>query len=156
MQDLDRRILDALEGIFKISVLVLFGSLATGRARPDSDLDVAVLTSTTDPVPRRKLQQRIAVALADFAPEGRVDVVFVDEAPDLLRQRIMESGRVLLNRDPASWKEWRIRTMREYGDREPVRRLFLEAQQRRLEEGRQGGRSGRALDSLGRTGRLPR
>jgi hypothetical protein len=92
--------------------------------------------------------------LADLAPEGRVDVVFLDEASDLLRQRVLETGRLLINRDPKAFRDLRVRTMREYGDREWVRDLMRTAQKRRLEQGEPSGRSGRALESLKRVGKL--
>ncbi|HXV64455.1 MAG TPA: nucleotidyltransferase domain-containing protein [Vicinamibacteria bacterium] len=144
-----------LEEFPEIGVAVLFGSRATGKARPDSDLDLAVLPVEGD-VSRRRLQSRVAVALADLAPQGRVDVVFIDEAPELLRHRIMETGIVLLLKDGQAWRTWRIRTMREHGDREPVRRLFRRRQKERLAGGASFGRSGRALESLERVGKLPR
>lgn len=124
MPSLDEAILRAVESIPGISVLVLFGSRARGDHRPDSDLDVAVLPESRDPKARRHVLSAIAVALADLAPEGRVDVVFLDQADDVLRQRVMEHGRILLNRDPEAWKELRVRTMREYGDREWIRRPY--------------------------------
>ncbi len=68
----------------------------------------------------------------------------------------MESGRVLLDRDPEAWKELRVRTMREYGDSEHYRRLYQEAQRRRLERGEPSGRSAKAIESLKRVGKLPR
>jgi predicted nucleotidyltransferase len=160
MPDLDAQIIRAVEEIPGISVLAVFGSRAKGTARPDSDLDIAVLPDETvaldDSTARRLLQTRIAVALADLAPEGRVDVVFLDEATDVLRQRVMEHGRVLICRDREAWIELRVRTMREYGDREWVRDLTQRAQRRRLEGGQPSGRSGKALESLRRIGRLPR
>ncbi len=133
MQPLDDEILKAARDLPSIAILVVFGSRARGTHRPDSDLDVAVLPDTTDSRARRHLQADLAVALAHLAPAGRVDVILLDEAPEVLRQRIMETGRVLLNRDPEAWKELRVRTMREYGDSEGYRRLYLEAQRRRLE-----------------------
>jgi uncharacterized protein len=156
MTSLDQEIIRAAEAIPGIAVLALFGSRARGNPRPDSDLDVAVLPDTSDPQSLRNLQAGLAVALADLAPEGRVDVVILDEAPDVLRQRIMETGRVLICRDAEAWRELRVKTMREYGDREGVRRLFQDAQRRRLERGEWSGRSGKALASLGRVGKLPR
>ena len=153
---LDEQILRASENIDGISVLVVFGSRARGSHRPDSDLDIAVLLDTKDSRARWRLQSGLAAALADLAPEGRVDVVLLDEAPDTLRQRVMETGRVLLCRDPEAWKDLRVRTMREYGDREWARRLFQEAQFRRLTGGEPSGRSGKALESLRRSGRLSR
>jgi len=153
---IDTEILEALGALHGIDALAVFGSRACGRSRPDSDLDVAVLTGDTNPAARRRLQSDIASALAHLAPEGRVDVVFLDEAPELLRQRIMENGRLLKCTAPSLWREWRVRTMREHGDRENVRRLFREAQARRLKEGTIGDRSGHAVESLERTRELHR
>lgn len=153
---LDEQIRKATETIPGIAVLVVFGSRARGDHRPDSDLDVAVLPEMPEPRSRWRLQTGVAVALADLAPEGRVDVVFLDEAPVTLRQSIMEHGRVLINRDPEAWKELRVRTMREYGDSEWARELYREAQKRRLERRDPSGRSPKALESLRRVGKLPR
>jgi predicted nucleotidyltransferase len=153
---LDEEIQRAAGNLPGIAVLVLFGSRAQGTQRPDSDLDVAVLPDTNDSRARRYLQADLAVALADLAPDGRVDVILLDEAPDFLRQRIMETGRVLINRDNEAWKELRVRTMREYGDSEYYRRIYREAQKRRLERGEPSGRSAKAIESLKRVGKLPR
>jgi hypothetical protein len=114
------------------------------------------LTADANPAARRRLQSDIAAALAHLAPEGRVDVVFLDEAPVLLRQRIMENGRLLKCTAPGAWREWRVCTMREHGDRENVRSLFRKAQARRLKEGRIGDRPGHAVESLKRTRELHR
>ena len=156
MDDLDSRIAHALEPIPAIAALAVFGSRARGTHRPDSDLDVAIIPSVADDRSRRHLLADTAVALADLAPEGRVDVVLLDEATDVLRQRVFETGRLVLCRDPAAWRDLRVRTMREYGDREWVRNLMIEAQKKRLEEGKTSGRSAKALRSLGRAGKLSR
>ena len=158
MESLDAEILRATKAIPGISVLVVFGSRARGTHRPDSDLDVAVLPAAeaTNPRARRVLLTDLAVALADLTPTGRVDVVLLDDASDVLRQRVMETGRVLVCRDPVAWRDLRVRTMREYGDREWARELMIEAQRRRLERGEPSGRSARALASLERVGKLPR
>lgn len=154
MPALDEEILRLAEPIPGISALAVFGSRARGTERATSDLDVAVLPDTEDPRARRRLQTGLAVALADLSPEGRVDVILLDEAPDLLRQRILETGRLVLCRDRRAWSDLRVRTMREYGDQEWFRQLYREAQASRLEKGEPSGRSGRALVSLERVGRL--
>jgi hypothetical protein len=67
MEALKDEIARRSEPIEGISALLVFGSRARGTERPDSDLDVAVLPSIgDDPKARRKLQTRLAVALADF------------------------------------------------------------------------------------------
>ena len=157
MRHLDHEIICRAEPVPGVAALLVFGSRARGQEREDSDLDVAVLPEVgDDPKARRELQTRLAVALADLSPEGRVDVILLDEAPDLLRQRVFETGRLLICRDAEALRDLRVRTMREYGDREWVRDLMRTAQQRRLEQGEFSGRSGRALESLGRVGKLSR
>jgi hypothetical protein len=154
--DLDARIRDAVADLPGIAVLVLFGSRARGTARPDSDLDVAVLTAGLEAAARWQLRLTLAARLAPLTSSGRVDVVVIEEAPELLRHRIMRDGRVLRCDDAAAWHEWKVRTLREHGDREWARRLLREALRARLEKGDFGGRPGRALASPGRMGRLPR
>lgn len=155
MEALEQRVREAAAGL-PVAILALFGSRAKGRQRPGSDLDVAVLPARGSGLARRKLQARLASALADLVPEGRVDVVFLDEAPELLRQRILETGRLIVCQDEAAWRDLRVTTMREHGDREYYRRMLREAQHRRLTERNPSGRSGRALRSLERVGNLPR
>jgi hypothetical protein len=155
MDGIEKRVLDAVAEIPGISVLLVFGSQARGEAHPRSDLDVAVLPSREgaaedESLRRHRLQKRLAVALAELAAGGRVDVVFLDEAPDTLRQRVMEQGRMVLCRDPEAWKALRVATMREYGDREWARRLYRRALRRRLLEGRPSGRSARSRQPLER------
>ena len=154
MEEFLQRVREAVAGL-PVSILVVFGSRARGRERPDSDLDVAVLPSVHGASSPLGLRALLASALSHLAPEGRVDVVLLDEAPELLRQRIMESGRVVICREPRAWRDLRVATMREHADREYYRRLLREAQRRRLTEGRSSGRSGRALRSLERVGKLP-
>lgn len=140
MNETGRAILEALDEVGGISALVLFGSRAGSGARPDSDLDVAVLPATELKEPRRKLQARVAASLAYLVPDGRVDVVFIDEAPELLRQRILEGGMLLIAREPERWRELRVSTMREHGDREHYRRMLRLGLKRKL-EGADRGRS---------------
>lgn len=155
MASLDPEILRAVEAIPELAALAVFGSRARGNPRPDSDLDVAILPATADSGERRRLQTEVAVALAHLAPAGRIDVVILDEATDVLRQRILAHGRLLLCRDEAAWRDLRVQTMREYGDREWVRQIYQDAQHRRLTGGLPSGRSPRALESLKRTRGLP-
>ena len=61
---LEARIAQAVAVVDGVGTVALFGSHATNRARPDSDLDVAVLPTKADPACRRRLVSRVAAALA--------------------------------------------------------------------------------------------
>lgn len=119
----------------RVGAAVVFGSRATGRHRPDSDLDIAVLPSpAVSSSDRWRLQGELSTRLGALIPSGRVDVVLLDEAPSLLRHHVLRDGRLLLCRDDRRWRDLRVATMREHGDREPYRRLLREGLKRQLRD----------------------
>lgn len=71
----------------------LFGSQATGRARPDSDVDVAVLGE--QPL---ELEQRLSIqmALEEALERFRVDVVDLHKASPVLRFEALNGKRVFV------------------------------------------------------------
>lgn len=90
-------------------ILVLFGSEAAGRARPESDIDVAFLSDLTfDPYETFLIAQDLATLL------GRdVDLVDLSLASDVLRMQILGKGRVIL--DPVGRaRDYKVRAMKEY------------------------------------------
>ena len=72
----------------------LFGSHATGQARLQSDIDVAILP--LESLPRLTISN-IREALEDSNIIRTVDVVDLSEADDRIRQRVMKEG--------ALWRE---------------------------------------------------
>lgn len=156
MRKIEERVRDAVREISDLAAVLVFGSRARGEEREESDLDVAVLpakdlgTGEESALARHRLQKRLLVALADLAPEGRVDVIFLDEASVTLRQRVMEQGRMAECRDPAPWQALRVATMKEYGDSEWFRRIYRRELRKRLTEGRPRGRSAPARKPLER------
>ena len=87
-----------------IAVLWLYGSRAAGRARPDSDIDLAVAFDNLDgdAWDRRLRPETLALdwAAALRLPSGQVSVVDVNSAPAHLALNIMREDRVLLVKDP--------------------------------------------------------
>jgi uncharacterized protein len=73
---------------------VLHGSRARGDARPDSDVDVALLADA--PIDRWKLLELQADLAARLGAE--VDVVDLLTADDVLRVQVVEHGRTLFER----------------------------------------------------------
>ena len=66
----------------------LFGSLALGNARLESDVDLAV-----EKLPRARYFDLLSALMALF--ETRVDLVAMEDAPQALRERILGTGRIL-------------------------------------------------------------
>ena len=102
---------------------LVHGSRATGRARPDSDLDVAAWWPT-DPPPSFDV----------LMPPG-VDLIVLNTAPLELAGRIAVHGRPLFDDDPARRVHWVATTRKIYFDELPritrSHREFAESVRRR-------------------------
>lgn len=118
---------DALRHEPHVQLAVLFGSAAAGRARPSSDLDIGVLGDEDIVLPR------LAVTLSRLTGR-RVEVVSLRDAPPLLRFEIARDGRVLFERAPHLWTDFRARAMVDWWDWAPIARRFQAAAAARLRE----------------------
>lgn len=90
---------DALRGVLagfpEVCMAVLFGSMASGRARADSDVDIAVAA-------KRPLSvvQKIALTQALAEKTGRsIDLIDLKTAPEPLLGQIVQHGRRLMGND---------------------------------------------------------
>ena len=106
-----------------IAAAWLFGSVARGTARPDSDVDVGVLFRE-DP-PRTLAGYRFDLE-ADLEKLLRVPVqlVVLNRAPVDLAFRVLRDGKLLVNQDPSRRIQFEVRTHNEYWDMEPYWRLL--------------------------------
>ncbi len=97
MDAFPRELLDLLDQRLGVDCLWVYGSVAAGRARSDSDLDVAVLA-------RKRLS---AAKLADLRADaeallGRaVDLVDLDQASPILAFQVLKHGCLVVDRDPS-------------------------------------------------------
>ena len=109
-----------------IVVAILFGSLATGRNRNDSDLDLAVASTTPlDPQIRIQLIEELAIGL------GRpVDLIDLAQTHGPLLQQILTKGRLLICTDRTRYANLLLRVVYEEADVMPYYRRIL-AERRR-------------------------
>jgi predicted nucleotidyltransferase len=117
----------ALAADTSVTLAVLFGSEARGAARGTSDLDVAVAGPDPSELP--------ALALRLERATGRsVDLLSLTNAPPLLRFEIARDGRVLVERQPYLWSDFKARAMVDWWDWAPIARRFHTAATVRLRE----------------------
>jgi uncharacterized protein len=97
---------------------VIFGSVARGESRADSDVDVAIEL-------RRGAARDVhaigrLVAQLESAAGRPVDLVLMDEAPPGLAYRVFRDGRLLVEHDNAALVNRKARAILEYLDWKPV------------------------------------
>lgn len=99
-----------------VAFAYLFGSRATGGARPDSDTDIAVLpVSGLSAGQRHALRDRIA-NIFEATAHSEVDVVLLDAAALPLRGRILRQREVLYSADEPLRVSWESLTGRMFAD----------------------------------------
>lgn len=134
----------ALLPIEAVRVAYLFGSRARGTARPDSDLDIAVIyADDAGPEQREILRRQVVAALTDALGSvgERADVVDLERAPSEIAFAAICATRLLARTD-AERVRHEVRIARRYDDEAPRRALFRAAAKRVAEEmGRADGRS---------------
>lgn len=117
----------------------LFGSRATGRARAESDVDVALLLNEEDSFARFERRLQLMVEVSDVC--GReADVIVLNDAPPLLQHQVLKHGRLLYERDRRARIEFEVQAGKVYADLEPMRRFFRQALSREIKEVGLGGR----------------
>ncbi len=117
-----------------VAAAYLFGSRASGRPRPDSDTDVAVVMSTGATVPGLLARESLALALAPLLGGGEVDLVVLDTAPLELRARVVRTGRLLAAPDPVTRVRFEVDTQSRWFDVEPAHTEQTAAFLRRVAE----------------------
>jgi predicted nucleotidyltransferase len=101
----------------------LFGSVARGEARPDSDVDVAMLFAAEPPATLDAPQFAIEIELERLLG-CPVQVVALNRASPDLVHRVLRDGRLVLDRDRSARIRFEVRSRNEYFDMAPIRRLY--------------------------------
>jgi predicted nucleotidyltransferase len=137
-----------------VELAYLFGSHAQARARAESDIDVAVLVSSNAARKARETLASLFDQLGRLVPSDRLDVVLLNDAPSLLRHRILSNGVLLFERSPVARVRFATRTIQDYQDMEWRREFFYRARVQRLKEGATDGGSRDLLSQARRVARL--
>jgi len=126
-----RKLTDWLASRPDLRIAVLFGSLASGNAGPDSDVDLAIASdhplSTDDKI---TLIDDVSRAM------GReVDLVDLRAAVGTILAEALSKGTILKNSDPTLFADLLKRMWLDQADFEPQRQKMLEAARRRVLDG---------------------
>ena len=97
-----------------VAFAYLFGSLAKGKPKPLSDIDIAIYCSDESDISEKKLE--ILGDLMDLLETDEIDLVVLNTAPVTLRMKVIEDKRVIADNVPFQRHSYESLTMREYFD----------------------------------------
>lgn len=127
----------------------VFGSVAQGRARPQSDVDIAVLLAA-DLDEETRFDRRLRIGWEVERIIGRqTDLVVLDDAPPLLQHQVLKHGRLIFERDRAARVEFEVRAGKIYADLKPMYDFFKTALLKEIREVGLGERRRRHRGTIG-------
>jgi predicted nucleotidyltransferase len=108
-----------------IIIVYLFGSKATGRESPLSDVDIGVVLKA---VPAenitRHLYHNLYELLSEIYQDPGLDIVFLQTASLSLQYSAVKEGKILFERDRQSTVEYENHVINQYLDFRPVLDFF--------------------------------
>lgn len=115
--EVDRQVAAVLAKEPEIVAAWVFGSVARGTAREDSDLDVAILLR--GPPPADATLYDVAARL-EAAVSRPVDLVVLGDHDPIVAHRVFSEGRLVLDRDRDRRVEFQARSYMQYVDWAPT------------------------------------
>lgn len=110
---------------YKLSLVLIFGSQASGKIHSGSDIDVAYSSST--PLSLED-ESRLALDLADILKTDLVDLVSLRASSPLLLKEIVDNAVVLYESEKSLFSEFRLYSFKKYFESKrlfELRRNFL-------------------------------
>ncbi len=123
-----RRALPSILPEYPVDAAYVYGSVARGTVTPFSDVDVAlVLSESLAPYDCLMLEFTIQAAIEDASGLTDMDVRAINEAPLLVRGKIVQEGKLLYQRDKARRVAFEVQTRKRYFDFAPTARRLSTA-----------------------------
>jgi predicted nucleotidyltransferase len=121
----------------EIQAAYVFGSAASGRMRPDSDVDVAILLDErVRPAQFFDYRVKLMADIGSALNTSRVDLIVLNEATPLLAHRVLSQGQLVFERSASARVRFQVRTASRYLDLIPM----FETHIRYLKKGARAGR----------------
>lgn len=128
IEALRHRLRRALEAFPEIRLAILFGSVAEGRLKPDSDLDIAVAGER-----ELTLEDRVSIQDRLASAAGReIDLLDLRAASGVILHQALSRGRLLLVKDHALYGTLISRMLFNQADMMPLTRRILEERRMRF------------------------
>jgi uncharacterized protein len=97
-----------------VTFAYLFGSLASGRVTPLSDVDIAVYLGDVS----KRAEHKLALfdKLTDALGSSELDLVILNTAPTSIAGRVLQNKQILVDKEPFRRHAYESLTLREFFD----------------------------------------
>ena len=136
VQDVSHEEWAAFCALHDLEMVVLFGSQATGRTRPTSDVDLALRTSRK--APDVDYQEGVWESLLHLLGRADVDLVWLNHPAPLLGYQVAVNGILLHEARPGAFRDFRLYALKRHWDAKRFYDLKRRSLQRFIEEARHG------------------
>ena len=119
----------------EIIAAYVFGSQATGKSGPHSDVDVAVLL---DEDMKDSFDSLQCIVDLEKALNRNVDLVVLNRAGELIKHQVRRDGRIVFDRDPKRRKHWEIMSTKFYQDYLHLHAIYMKRMKKALRSGPHG------------------
>lgn len=106
-----------------IAAAYLYGSVARGTAKPESDVDVGILFSAEPPATLQGLGVDLEGELEGLLRRP-VQVVVLNRAPVDLVIRVLRDGKLLVDRDRSKRLRFEVKSRFDFWDLEPYLKTY--------------------------------
>ena len=131
-----REVAKCAAGHPEIQAAYVFGSAASGRMRPDSDVDVAVLIDGVKRSGFLKYRLKLMADVGKALQRNDVDVVILNEASPLLAHRALSRGDLVFERSASARVRFQVRTAARYQDLIPMFETHIRYLKQSVKSGR--------------------
>lgn len=114
----NEKIVNELRKIDEVKAIYLFGSHATGKATPISDIDICAITD-------KNISRGKKADITSYS-SNKIDVSVFWDLPIMIRHKVLKEGKLLFEKDKEFLHNITIATLREYLDFKPVIERFSE------------------------------
>lgn len=96
----------------EVDAIYLFGSYATGRTKPTSDVDICVIA-------KKDIQKGAKEEILSNSSK-KIDMAMFWDLPPVIRWRVLKEGKLLYEKNPLTLHRIKIEALKSYLDFQPI------------------------------------
>jgi len=128
MVSIEEKIEEILNDYPEITIAILFGSTATGQAKKESDIDIAIATENALGV-----QKMVDIQLAlSHILQKEVDLLDIHTLNGIILREIFKNGRIIIKKDTSLYPKLLRKLWYQHEDMLPNIRHIIKTQAKRF------------------------